>query len=143
MSGVDTIQTRGSNMYTDISSKFTWDQATRTIYISHFNRVPLGQREFIYFVVSTVINPGQTNPTASFTYKIYDPDNNQIEQVLDGITFTSTAGGFSVISVDANNKIINELGTQFTFTMRPQDTFNANAIIKITCPTQIKVGANS
>ena len=27
--------------------------------------------------------------------------------------------------------------------MRPQDTFNGNAIIKITLPTQIKVGSNS
>ena len=76
VAGVDTVQTRGSNMYTDISSKFIWDPATRTILINQFNKVPLGQREFIYFVVSTVVNPGQTNPTASFTYKIYDPDNN-------------------------------------------------------------------
>ena len=32
-----------------------------------------------------------------------------VEQVLDGITFTATTGGFSLIQVDADKKVINEV----------------------------------
>ena len=61
--------------------------------------MPLGQREFIYFEVGTVRNPTSTNPTATFTYIIKDPDNKIVEQVLDGSTFTATTGGFSLLEV--------------------------------------------
>ena len=60
-----------------------------------------------------------------------------VEQVLDDISFTAVTGGFSLIQVDADKKVINDVNAQYTFTMRSQNTFNENAIMKITLPTQI------
>jgi hypothetical protein len=70
-------------------------------------------------LVETVTNPGQTNPTATFTYQIFDPSGNSIEQALEGITFTAAAGGFSIIKVEADSTVINKDSAAYTFTLKP------------------------
>lgn len=90
-----------------------------------------------------VTNPSQTEPTATFTYKLFDPSNNIVEESTTDISFTATAGGFGTISVSADKTKINEDLVKYTFTMRPQDTFTSDAIIKITCPTQIDVDSEA
>jgi len=43
--------------------------------------------------------------------------------------------------VTASEKLINKVDVSYTFSMRPQDLFTSNAVIKIVCPTQIYVSA--
>ena len=134
--GVDTItivSTLGSAL--EANPVWTFDQSTRVLTVQQINKIYLATREFLYIVVSSVKNPGQTNPTASFIYEISDPADNLIEQVRTGITFEATAGGFGFIEVKAQDKLINKLDVRYTFTMRPQDVFTSAAIIKIVCPT--------
>ena len=69
--------------------------------------------------METVKNPGQTNPTDTFSYKIFDPSGNAIEEALEGITFTAAAGGFSLITVVADDRVINKDDAWYTFTLRP------------------------
>lgn len=119
----------------------TWsfDAATRKLTVQKINKVYLTNREYLYIVLAKVTNPGQTEPTDSFIYEIYDPLNNVIEGVSQGITFESLAGGFGFISVGASDTLINKRDVEYTFSMRPQDVFTSAAIIKITCPTQISI----
>ena len=138
---ITAIGTLGSAMYP--SPTWVFDAATRKLSVDSFNQAYLGSREFIYIVVKSVVNPAQTNPTASFTFAIFDPLKNPVEQALSGISFTATAGGFASISVSVDLKVINEQSAAYTFTMRPQDTFTSAAIIKILLPTQIYVDRES
>ena len=103
----------------------------------------MGSRGFIYVTVGPVTNPGETDPTSSFTYEIQDPTGSPVEGCTEGIYFTATAGGFSQLSVKANTSLINERQVDYTFTMRPQDVFTSDAVLKITLPTQLYVSAES
>ena len=93
----------------------------------------------IYIEVSSVTNPAQTLATGSFSFKIYDPDGFEIEAANTGITFTPTAGGFQSISITPSVSTINAMAVSYTFTMRPQNTFDSTANIKITLPSQISI----
>jgi len=131
---------RGSDFYSTVT--WTYDQASRLLSIQKFNRKYMGSGGFIYLTLGPLTNPGETNPTASFTYLIQDPSNNAIEECTDGIFFTASAGGFSQLSISTNKSLINERLVQYTFTMKPQDTFTSDAVLKITLPTQVSVSSD-
>lgn len=116
MSSITTVGTLGNALRNPVD--FEVDQLTRIVSIKKFNSQYIPSREFIYFQVGPVTNPSQTDESATFTYRIFDPVENTIEEVLAGITFTATAGGFADASVVASEYLINESNVDFTFTMR-------------------------
>ena len=110
--------------------------------MDNFNLDYLGSRDFINILVGPVTNPGQTEPTATFKYYIKDPDGWTVEQATDGITFTASAGGFSLIEVSASDTVINAQNVMYNFRLRTQDVFTSDAILKISLPPQISVASN-
>jgi len=71
--GITEVSTLGSALETN--PVWTFDKTTRVLTIKKINKIYLATREFLYVKVNKVKNPGQTNPTASFTYKIFDPSD--------------------------------------------------------------------
>ena len=116
MSNISTIGTLGNALRNPV--EFEINQVARIVSIKKFNAQYIPSREFIYFQVGQVTNPSQTDESASFTYRIFDPLENTIEEVLDGITFTASAGGFADASVVASDSLINESNVDYTFSMR-------------------------
>ena len=109
-----TLTTLGSQMNT--SPTWSYDDATRTLTVESFNTVSISSLGFITIVVGPVINPSETQPTGTFTYQIFDPQNAPVSEVLDGITFTASAGGFAVATLEADNYTINKENVALTFT---------------------------
>jgi hypothetical protein len=135
---LESVTTLGSSL--DSDPTWTYDDATRTISVTAANIRTISSLGFMTFVVGPVINPGQSNPTESFTYLISDPQGAPVEQALDGITFQATAGGFaSAILVEADAYTINKSNVAYTFTFQPQDDFNSNAIMKLVLPSQLYI----
>ena len=95
--GITEVSTLGSALETN--PVWTFDQASRVLTVKKINKIYLATREFLYIVVGKVKNPGQTSPTASFMYEIFDPADKVVEGVNSGITFEATAGGFGFIAV--------------------------------------------
>ena len=71
-----------------------WSESIRTLRVEQFNAEYIPAYTNIYIEVSSVTNPGQTSPTGSFSFRLYDPDGFEIEYADSGITFTPTAGSF-------------------------------------------------
>ena len=65
--------------------------------------------------------------------------NAPVEEVLDGITFTASAGGFAIAEITASNYTINKENVEFTFTLQPQDEFISTAVLKLVLPTQLYI----
>ena len=105
----------GSNFYSNPDASF--DIETGRLTVSRINIVPLKSGDFIYVVVGPVINPTDTEPTSSFSYLITDNLGNSVETVDTGITFSASAGGFSVIELEMDILTINEPDTSYTFTL--------------------------
>ena len=105
----------GSNFNSDPEA--TFDPETGRLTVSKINIVPLKSGDFIYVVVGPVTNPTDTEPTSSFSYLITDNLGNSVETVDTGITFTASAGGFSVIELEMDILTINEPNTSYTFTL--------------------------
>ena len=105
----------GSNFYSNPDASF--DIETGRLTVSRINIVPLKSGDFIYVVVGPVINPTDTEPTSSFSYLITDNLGNSVETVDTGITFSASAGGFSVIDLEMDILTINEPDTSYTFTL--------------------------
>ena len=95
----------------------TFDPETGRLTVSKINSVPLKSGDFIYVVVGPVTNPTDTEPTSSFSYLITDNLGNSVETVDTGITFSASAGGFSVIELEMDILTINEPGASYTFTL--------------------------
>ena len=105
----------GSNFNDDPEA--TFDPITGRLTVSKINIVPLKSGDFIYVVVGPVVNPTDTEPTSSFSYLITDNLGNSVETVDTGITFSASAGGFSVIELEMDLLTINEPDTSYTFTL--------------------------
>ena len=60
------VTMRGSALNPTVT--WTYDEATRVLSIQKFNLKYIGSRGFIYMTLGPVTNPGETNPTSSFTY---------------------------------------------------------------------------
>ena len=101
------------------SPLWSFDRDTRLLKVSAINNVYLASREFIYVIVGQVQNPGQTEPTSSFSYKIFDPSGAEVETTSEGITFTAQAGGFALTSLEISETLINAQNVNYKFTMRP------------------------
>ena len=74
---LESVTTLGSSL--DSDPTWTYDDATRTISVTAANIRTISSLGFMTFVVGPVINPGQSNPTESFTYLISDPLGAPIE----------------------------------------------------------------
>ena len=74
---LDSVTTMGSSL--DPNPVWTYDDATRTISVTSANIRTVSSLGFLTFVVGPVINPGQSNPTESFTYLITDPLGAPVE----------------------------------------------------------------
>ena len=110
-----TVTLLGSNFYSNPEALF--DTESGRLIVNRINIVPLKSGDFIYVVFGPVINPTDTEPTSSFSYLITDNLGNSVETVDTGITFSASAGGFSVIELEMDILTINEPDTSYTFTL--------------------------
>ena len=101
-----TVTTQGSNLNAAPGSSL--DLLTRVLTVEAVNTAYLAPFEFMYINIAGVINPGQTQPTATFAVTLLDSSNLPIEFIDNGVYFTATSGGFSYVLLTADNPYINE-----------------------------------
>lgn len=80
----------GSNI--DAEPNHSFSNGNYDIEITAFNSNYLLALEFIYINVGIVGIPGQTLETSSFSVYLFDNNNNAVEYVDSGVTFTPTPG---------------------------------------------------
>ena len=128
---------QGVNIQTD--PVYTFADSTRTLSISSFNTAYLQERSFFYISIASVINPGKTEPTASFSVSLADNNGRQVEAVTEGVTFSPIAGGFASASLKASDTVINRESVKFTFTITPDAPFLTGVTLKIVFPPELKL----
>jgi hypothetical protein len=60
-----------------------------------------------------------------------------IEYINSGVTFQSTANGFDLASFKADSTVINSVNVNYTFTLIPKNSFQAEAALKLYFPPQL------
>lgn len=138
VSTVTSVSTLGARALNPVVA-LNWSESTRTLRVEQLNVEYIPAYTNVYIEVSSVINPSQTSTTSSFSFKVFDPAGFEVENASTGITFSPAAGNFQFISISPSISTINARSVDYTFTMRPSDTFDATANIKITLPAQISI----
>ena len=90
MSGVNSLTGTGSNIAANPTHTFS--NNNYDIEVTAFNSNYLLALEFIYINVGIVGIPGETKATSSFSVYLFDNNNNSVEYVDSGVTFTPTPG---------------------------------------------------
>lgn len=88
--------------------------------------------------MDSVVNPAQTFQTGTFAVRITDSQGGKIETIDQGIFFTAAAGKLSNVAISASQYMINEREVTYTFSIVPNDSFTADAILKMTLPDQVQ-----
>lgn len=116
-----------------------------TITVTKVNSAYVEAGTIGYVTLNQLKVPGSSLKTGSFLFSIADSSGKQIEQMTTGsATFQPTSGSMTGASVGMSQSMINQQGVKYTFTFTLQDSFKQlNALLVITCPSQIKITASS